>query len=217
MSIVITDVQKAIVSGSLLGDATLVKRINSYRIRFLHCEAQKCYVYWKHEKLKSLCLTTQPPRLVMHKKKYSQYEFYTSSGLHLKPFHDAFFKPQVDESGNVKYVRSITEDTLNFLPKSPLVLAVLFLDDGSVRNDAYSGKIATQCFTEEEHLLLQAYLKDVYGLNTVINKHKHQKYLAVNAADFGNLIDMIEPIVNEIPCMMYKLNALRKERSKYFS
>ena len=62
--------------GGLLGDLTIVKRQNSYRVKVAHSPKNKDYVYWKYEQLKRLCHSTQPP--VLNGKNL---EFYLSSSL----------------------------------------------------------------------------------------------------------------------------------------
>lgn len=83
------------------------------------------------------------------------------------------------------------------------------MDDGSVRNDAYSARIATQCFSREEHELLQQYLKKAFDLNAEINIHlqeKNQYSLIVPAREFHKLVNIINPYADEVPSMRYKLN-----------
>jgi hypothetical protein len=200
--------EKAILYGSLLGDGCLVKRGNSYRYKIEQGEEQKTYVDWKYEKLGRLCQTTQPPKKVTSKKGFVSYLFYTSSGLYLKELYDLYYEKKSDG----KYVKTITQQLIDSLPMDPIVLAVLFMDDGSVRNDCYAGKIATQCFSLEEQHLLSDYLKK-WGIDCNIVKHnKEQFYISIPAKSFGRLAEIIEPTVLEIPVMSYKLNKSRRPK-----
>jgi hypothetical protein len=61
ISEILTIEQDAILKGGLLGDSTLQKRGNSYRLRIAQNSQQLDYVEWKYAKLQSLCGTTQKP------------------------------------------------------------------------------------------------------------------------------------------------------------
>lgn len=128
-----------------------------------------------------------------------------------------------DENGNYikdsqgKIVKQITPEVIAMLPKTAVTIAVLFLDDGSKRKECFSGKIALQGFTLSEQALLCNWLAEC-GLpgcySTVHTKKSGQYYICVPAASFGFLVDIIKPVVlNEIPCMAYKLNSERDPRN----
>lgn len=116
---------------------------------------------------------------------------------------------------NGRYRKTITQEVIDKLPVDPLVVAVWYLDDGSIRNDCYAGKIASQGFSKEENELLCDYLRK-FNINCHIVKHTEisgQWYITIPASTFGNLIKVIDPIVREVPSMVYKLNELRRPRN----
>lgn len=203
--------EKALIMGTLLGDAHLQKRKNSYRLKIEHSMAQKEYVLWKYKELARLCQTTQPPKEVTSKRGHTTVVFYTSSGSYLEEIHSLFYKPVGD-----RFNKTITPELIAALPMNPLVLVAWFLDDGSVRDDAYSGKMATQGFTKTESLLLKGYLQQ-WGIDSQVVAHSvanNQYYISLPARTFSKLIDKIEPIVSsEISSMDYKLNKARKPRN----
>lgn len=204
----LSDIERAILMGSILGDGTLQKRgRNSFRHRVLHSVSQKSYVEWKYTKLNRLCQTTQPPKEVTTKKGFVSVEFYTASGDFLKEFFELFYKQL--PTGN--FVKTITPELIEKLPLDPILLAVWFMDDGSARNDCYAGNLATQCFSLEEHHLLKDYLKK-WDINCNIVKHSKksgQYYLYIPRKAFPRLVEIIESTVSEIPDMVYKLNKRR--------
>jgi len=206
----LSDLERAVLMGSLLGDGTLQKRgVSSFRFRVQQSIQQKSYVEWKYTKLKRLCQTTQPPKEVISKKGFIRVEFYTSSGLYLKDFFELFYKKRPDGT----FVKTITPELIENLPLDPRVLAVWFLDDGSVPNDCYSGKIATHSFSLEGHHLLENYLEK-WDLKCSIVKHSGQSgqyYFSIPAKSFSKLVQIIEPTVREIPAMVYKLNEINKK------
>lgn len=203
--------EKAILIGGLLGDEVLVRRDGSYRYRVAHSIHQADYVYWKHNKLINRCKKTQPPKIYLEKGKFERIEFYTDSGNYLKEIHFLMYK----KLPNGRYRKTITQEVIDKLPVDPLVVAVWYLDDGSIRNDCYAGKIASQGFSKEENELLCDYLRK-FNINCHIVKHTEisgQWYITIPASTFGNLIKVIDPIVREVPSMVYKLNELRRPRN----
>lgn len=210
-SIKMTDVEKALIMGTLLGDAHIQKRGNSYRLKIEHGIDQESYVFWKHGKLQRFCQTTQKPKIVTSKKRFQTVLFYTTSGKWLEEIYRLFYK----ETEKNKFVKTITPELIENLLMSPILLAVFFMDDGSVRNDCYAGKLATQGFSKDENHLLCSYLEK-WSIECKVVAHiksKNQYYITIPAKTFGNLVKEIEPIVNEIPLMSYKLNQQRKPRN----
>lgn len=205
--------------GTLLGDAHLQKRGNSYRLKIAHSMAQEGFVRWKHRKLQELCYTTNPPKRTIDKKGREGLEFYTSSGLYLAKYHELFYKEEfLKGSDKTVYVKRVTKKLFDNLPTHPLVLATFFMDDGSVRDDCYAGKIATQGYPLEDCVLLTEYLDKcgVTGSKVVRHTVKSEQYyisLPAKTGTFGKLIAFIEPVVKEVPGMNYKLNETRKPRN----
>jgi hypothetical protein len=135
-----------------------------------------------------------------------------------KPIHDQFYTYKENSKGTLTYVKTITPELIAALPKDPIVLACFYMDDGSVRNDAYSGKLATQCFSELEHELLQPYVFESFGVRLRIVRHsrtKEQYYFSIPAAEFSNFVDVVSPIIRQIPTMVYKLNDSRRPKSSF--
>lgn len=226
--IVLTKEEKSLIYGTLLGDAHLQKRQNSFRLKIEHNIEQKEYVLWKYKKLKRLCKTTQPPKIVTSQKGFKTVLFYTSSGAYLRPIHEAFYK--TNRQGRV--VKTITEELIERLPspldnidssvgvlpspkgvfsetprQNSLALAVFYMDDGSIRDDCFAGKLATQGFSLAENNLLSKYLLK-FNINSTAVKHTKisgQYYLSLPASSFGRMVDLIKPTVSEIECMAYKI------------
>lgn len=203
---------KALIMGTLLGDGHIQKRKGSYRLKIEHGINQEAYVRWKYWKLKKdgFCETTQEP-IVRNNKSGQSVQFYTSSGKWLEEIYHLFY--QRDTNG--RYIKTITPELISNLPMNPILLAVFFMDDGSVRNDCYAGKLATQGFSKNEQHLLNNYLLK-WNLKCQLVLHsrkKSQYYITIPATTFRNLVLNIEAIVNEIPEMAYKLNYLCKPRN----
>jgi hypothetical protein len=205
----LTNIETAIIFGIMLGDGYLHDRLNgTYRLKIEHCLKQKEYVLWTYEHLKRLCSNVQPPVETPRRKTSGPgVLFYTNSSPILGDIHKLFYKKQPDGS----FRKTITKELIDQIPMSPYVLATLWMDDGSVRNDTYSGKLASMGFTRPEQELLLIYFKK-WGLNCKVvwnQKTKNHSYITVPAAEFQKLVDIIEPVIINVPTMVYKLNACR--------
>jgi hypothetical protein len=214
--------EEAVFMGHLLGDGHVQKRgKQAYRTRIQHCEKQLSYVEWKYKQLERFAY--DKPKLVVSKQGASNYLFYLESGVYLKKYHDLFYKPYVwtsknetNEKPKIRYRKTITETLINYLPKDPLLLAVWFMDDGNLRPDCFSGRLATQGFSKEEHFLLQDYIATNFSIKTSIVLHnavKKSYYLSIPAKhnNFSNFVDLVRPAIAHVPCMQYKIKATRND------
>ncbi len=100
-----------------------------------------------------------------------------------------FYTP-VLKGDRTTFVKTITPELIDKLPMNPLVLTTFFLDDGSVRDDCYAGKLATQGFSKEGCELLREYfLKWNINCNVVKHTKESQKhYLSIGASTFCLLV-----------------------------
>lgn len=212
--------EEAILLGCLLGDGHIEKRGNSYRFKIRHCVKHKEYIEYKFKKLKRFCF--QQPKEISNGKKEKNYlavYFNSKSGRFLEKYHKLFYKEKKLSTQRLKYEKSISLELINFLPKNPLLLAIWFLDDGHCRTDCQGGRIATDCFTKQEVIHLKNYLWKNYKIQTTIvnfktnNKKKTCHYLSIlgKNQNFERFINLIKPIVDNIPCMTYKIKKLNKK------
>jgi hypothetical protein len=210
--------EKAILMGSLLGDGMIQRRGQSFRYRVSQGIQQEEYVTWKYNQLNRLCQNTQAPKKVKDKKGFETVEFYSSSGAYLKEPFELFYKESPVGLGKRpgSYVKTITPELIDQLPMERDVLAVWLMDDGSVRNDCYAGNLATQWFSLEENHLLQTYLKK-WDINSNIVRHtkaSNQYYIYIPSRSFPRLIELVEPVIKEVPSMAYKLNEDRRGKAR---
>lgn len=212
----LTKLEASIIKGGLLGDDHLHRRASdNCRVKVAHKLAHADYVWWKRKNLSRLCGTTQDPQVKTDRYGYQRLQFETATLGVLTPIHDQFYawgpKPKV--KGGEGWVKVIKPEMVENLGKNPHVLAVWYLDDGSVRTDCYAARIATHGFSKEGCGLLQQYLKEQWNLKSTIAAHttkSGQFTINLAASTFGDFIDIIEPIVQELPVFTYKLNIERK-------
>lgn len=219
MTIVFTPTENAVIYGTLLGDGHLNRRgPNSFRLKIEHGLNQREYCQWKRQQLIRLCQRNRDVSTTLRSNRPSTCLFYTDSNLAYKLIHEHFYTYRENSRGISTYVKTITPALIRALPNDPMVLACFYMDDGSVRKDAYSGKFATQGFSEAEHLLLQSYVFESFNVRLEIVRHsslKEQYYFSIPAAEFPNFVDVVSPIIRQVPTMVYKLNDACRAGSKF--
>lgn len=187
-----TDRQLSIIVGSLLGDASLRKANINPIFTCEHGIKQKDYCEWKACELKSL-----GAKFSLSKRKIAD----PRTGIH---YESAICRlpanPELLTLYDTLYIngrKSITKEYLdNF---DSLSLAVMFMDDGSFNGSSVN--IATNCFNEEELLILISFFKYKFDLTFHINKD-HSIYLL--SRDFDTFKKIVLPYMR--PELLYKIN-----------
>jgi hypothetical protein len=152
-----------IVFGTLLGDGYLqLMKNGKVRLEVAHSMAQEDLVRWKYEEMKRFAGAN--PHLsvyydLRYKKEYSQLRFKTKSDFFFLPFHRFFY-------GNG--MKNIPDDISSIL-KSPLSLAVWFMDDGGRRNDSCGLFLNTLSFSLSEQELLRECLRNNFSIESRIH------------------------------------------------
>lgn len=195
----ISQIQKEILFGTLLGDGNIQRqKQHSYSGRYNHCLEQD--VYCTHIKKQLGLLTTEIRYSERFCKKYNK-TYYSSyfclkNNYNLREFYDMFYIKE-----NCK-----KDVPLDLLLLTPRALAYLFMDDGSA-NGKCTISIALCSFSIEGLLRLKDFLYEKYEINITIRKDFKVYFPAESARKFYHLTK--EYI---IPEMMYKfkfINTLR--------
>lgn len=186
----LTEYQRSIVVGALLGDGSSIETFSGRNLRLHvdHCKAQKEYVFWKYNALRSLILT--PPQ---YQNKNRSWRFRTIS------------HPELTEMGKIFYQgrRKIVPKNLDKILTS-LGLAVWFTDDGARYKHDNTYVLNTQCFTNREVKTLAAILRMIFHLNNVsLQADKNGWRLHILKRSCKQFKELIEEYM--IPDMMYKL------------
>ncbi len=100
---------------------------------------------------------------------------------------------------------------LNVLRRlSPLSLACWYMDDGSLyasRDRRLKGlRLATYCFSYDEHRLIQQYFKEAWKLDVNITSRGKYCYIGMHKEETERFIELIRPFVH--PTMQFKINTL---------
>ena len=198
-SLKLTDQQREVLIGTLLGDGHLETQNNgqTYRLKIEHTFWQKDYVDWLYDLFREWVTTS--PRKRDHKAlgvTYEKYGFQTLS-------HGAFrFYAQQLYSSKRKILPKLLHKWL-----SPLVMAVWFMDDGSIKSNRNRALILnTQCFTRDENLKLIQIIKKKFGIEMSLRPQRDLYQLYIGSNSVEKFVELIKPYV--LPSMKYKLGRL---------
>ena len=192
----ITSRQKQIIIGKILGDGCLETANGiTYRLKIEHGIKQKDYVFWIYKELENLAASE--PKFKLHKsstrKDYEKYWFNTSYTTSLK-FYGQQFYPQ-----GRKVVPKLIHRWL-----TPLVFAVWFMDDGSVKSKECKGRIInTQSFDTISLKRLQLAIEANFKIRTTLRKQKDGTQIYIPASEYDKLQRVIGKYI--IPSLSYKL------------
>ncbi|MBI2600069.1 hypothetical protein HYW43_04105 [Candidatus Daviesbacteria bacterium] len=175
----LTEEQKSILIGSLLGDGTMRKKKNAH-FEVNHCYAQKVLVDWIFNKFSSI--VTTPPKWRRGNGKREAYRFATLKLPILTPFYNQFYK-----NGKKIIPANIKLDSL--------ALAIWFMDDGcKSRSSIY---LNTQQFNQKEQFQLINLLRDQFGIEATLNKDKYYYRIRIRTRSVKRFIELVKEFVLE--------------------
>lgn len=187
--------QEEILVGKILGDGCLEKNGRHVRLKIEQTDRQKEYVFWLYQQL--VPFVGRSPRAVFHagldNKQTKRWRFATLSLSLFDNYKTLFYK----EGRKI-----VPKELVSFL-KTPLSLAVWYMDDGYMRTDRSGAYICTSSFTLTQHRQLQIVLRRNFQIDT--NIHFAGKYarLHIPARNLKYFVNLIKPYV--VDCMKYKL------------
>jgi LAGLIDADG DNA endonuclease family len=180
----LSEVQRAIVIGSLLGDGSMRCKTNAL-LEINHSTHQRSYVDWKFSQLADL--VTTPPKERKGNGGRVAYRFVTRSDPALTPYYRLFY------AGGRKRVPEVE--------LAPLSLAVWFMDDGCrSRNAVY---LNTQQFDEQGQRTMLKMLSKQWGLDATLNRDKSYYRIRVSVRSTKRLAELIRPYL--LSELRYKL------------
>jgi hypothetical protein len=183
----LTQLQKSIVIGSLLGDG-YVRRIKGRKNAFLeinHSYKQKDYVDWKYDILRDVVVSG--PKARNGNGGRIAYRFYTKQLSELTDLLSVFY-----QNG-----RKIIPDII----LDPIILSVWYMDDGSKCGDS-SIYLNTQQFDFESQKRIIKMLSKL-GLEARLNKDKKYYRIRFLKSSLPRLKNLIEKHI--VPTMRYKI------------
>ena len=198
MIIPLTEKQKAIIVGNVLGDGGIYNHSNpdgkSSYFYMKQSQRYKDYVFWLHGELRSICPTF--PK----EKSNGQWYFYSKYLDNLTTIRKTFYR------GRVKIVpRNIKQWLV-----SPLSLAIWYMDDGSLDfrpKDHYNFAFSTNAFTIEENKLLVNVLRENFGIESSIQtplcRGVRYPEIYIGVAGRDKFLSLVRPYI--IACFRHKI------------
>ena len=192
----ISSEQKQIIFGKLLGDGHLeTANGKTFRLKIEHSLKQKEYVDWLYEKLADLA--TCAPKIKTQQvegKTYYKYWFNTHYSGSLRFYHQQFYKD------GKKIAPFLIKHYL-----TPLVLAIWYMDDGSIKSCLHRAKIInTQGFDQLSLKRLQIALLKNFDISTKLRNQKEGRQIYILASE----VDKFKKVISEyiLPSFLYKLS-----------
>jgi hypothetical protein len=185
----LSEEEKSIIIGSLLGDGHLERNGAHFRLQITHSIKQKIYLLWKMRKLK---------RLISGK----IYIYRSSCRFRTKTL------PIFDKFKRMFYVNGVKKvpSEIHSILEDKLALAVWFMDDGNIRkmgDKVYGYYLNTQSFSYKDNVnLVKAFYK-VYGWKVLLLKNKNNLRLYIPGYYVEDFREKIKTHI--IPSLRYKL------------
>src|SRR3989338_2408824 len=186
---VLSDLQKEILVGSLLGDGRLECRSKNGTARFRvhHAESQREYVFWKFYHFQNLVRGVPWRTKWLDKRNgqiYGSWFFHTQTSQAFRPLYEKFYQ---------EGVKIVPDDIGTFL--TPLAFAVWIMDDGCRTRDELI--LNTQSFTREEQEFLLEEIKRRYQIKGTINRDRRNHRLRFGRVAAERIAQIVAPHVIE--------------------
>ena len=174
--------------GTLLGDGHLEKNGRYVRLKIDHSSRQKDFVWWKYQIFSNY--TIQVPKLCQvfdyrTNKRYEHSRFSTVSSKDFCKYHKLFYP-----NGRKKLPATIVN-----LLKSPLSLAIWYMDDGARRTDCKALRLHTNSFDLSDQKILQQILKSNYCVESTIQKSGNSYVLYIPANQAMKFCNLVRPFI----------------------
>ena len=192
----LSDTQRAIIIGNILGDGYLSRLTSgSTRLQLKQAERYKDYIMWSYKNLENLCLSKP-------KQRKDNFQWYVNTRYlqEIGELHSLFYR-------NGK--KSVPINIVKIL-NSPLSLAVWYMDDGSLDyrpKSHYNYAFSTNCFSVEDNQLLVETLQRNFGIKATIQtplcRGVRYPELYVGVAGRDKFIKTVKPFI--LPCFKNKI------------
>jgi recombination protein RecA len=207
----LTQEQKDVIVGSLLGDGNLQTetRGRTWRYRALQQDRHREYLEYKYNVLKNLCSTGIISSEISDErtgKVYKRNYFNTQFHECFKHYGNIFYTYDPNLNKFVKDIPKTIEQVL-----TPRALAIMYQDDGALKWKGHSNsmRICTESFTLEGLNRFKSAMKNLYNINITLNAKKKNGVVvgyrvAIPEASSAAFVRLIEPYL--INCMKYKVS-----------
>lgn len=196
----LTEAQRSIIVGTLLGDGHLETQNGrkTFRLKIEHTNSQKAYSAWLYQQLQEWVRTP----LATKQKKLGDtvvtHDWFQTLSVSQFRFYGLQFYDEQGRKKVPKFIRKLL---------TPLALAVWFMDDGSAKSKNHRALILnTHCFSRREIGILQEALEKRYKIESNIRTRKDGLQLLITGQHAERFTEIIAP--HMLPSFRYKLGAL---------
>lgn len=193
----LTDRQRAILVGLLLGDGHLETQNGgrTYRLKVEHGSAQADYVRWLFQELREW-IPAEKPYVKVRKDGVQNIGFTTYSHGSLRFYGQQFY------NGKRKRMPKIIQKMLE-----PISVAIWFMDDGSRKSAKHLCYIIhTLGYTKADLELVQKALQTRFGIKAIQHRQKEKYWrLYIPSESARQFESLIEEYVRPITSMKHKL------------
>lgn len=196
-----SDLQKNILVGNLLGDASLQTYTNgkTWRARFIQGDINKDYLFHLYHSVYYNLVST-PPNSIMDKLGHIRWYFNTTVQNDLSVLAHLFYQKR----GN-RWIKVLHPDLINFI--TPASLAYWYMDDGSLKKVGSKFRTSILCtdsFSLEDIKLLRNIFQTNFGIHISIYTNRPNQYRIYIPKSYYNLFkEIITPWMHE--SMQYKI------------
>ncbi len=199
----LTDLQRDILVGLLLGDACLEtqNRGRTYRLKIEHSDTQAPYVQHLYGCFKEWVLQEPKIKVQMIKgKAYQKLWFTTVSHAAFRFYAQQFYR------NGKKVVPKLIKRLL-----TERGLAYWFMDDGSIKSKQSKAVIFnTQGFDKPDVTRLVKVLREKFSLEAKPRRQRERQQIYISGRSYERFRALVEPYL--VPEMRYKLPTERKRR-----
>lgn len=191
----LSEFQKAVLVGTVLGDACLERNWSktNYRLQVRQSKDQEAYVQWKYDVFKNIVLT-QP----QYYKNTNSIWFRTISHPDITKMYNTFYR-----DGR----KVVPVEMLRPLLASPLSVAVWFMDDGNIvrkKGNVQGYHLNTQSFSREENVLLSEAFMKILGISCLVERnHQYYRLAIYKKRSHERFVEIVKDHI--LPSMQYKI------------
>ena len=221
----LTQKQKEIIYGSLMGDASRLFTSIGSAVSFCHSVTQEEYIKWKYFQLKNLVteksFSFRPPNKKQIIKNKGAWAFYTRINSDIEEIINKFYVPR----------KEVSMEILNNL--TPLSIAIWYADDGctcyhySERMKNYNPTpicmFCTDSFSKKSCENIIKWFEEKWGIKTKLAKKHIRKdggrsyHIYVKGSSMNDFISLIEP---HMPFSMrykvdYETYVIKRKKNSY--
>ncbi|MEK9195246.1 MAG: hypothetical protein AAB975_02635 [Patescibacteria group bacterium] len=194
----LTQKQKDIMVGTLLGDGYLSSKSKDPHLELKQSDEKKEYVFWLYKELENLC--TSAPKQRKDNNQWYVNTHCSSELMHLR----YWFYPE-----GVKIVpRNIEKILVN-----PLSLAIWYMDDGTLdyrEKDHYAFRLTTHSFTPNDNQRLVSVLNNNFEVDATVQSIliRGKRYPRIHIGVMGRdqFYNLVQPYI--LNCFKHKLPPL---------